>query len=173
MCTSDREQKGHPMTARTDHPETAEDFAATLQVGAPPDRVLSALRTPEAVAAWWGPTTGSAEVGGTLVVSFQEGKQQIVIHPAPAEADRVVWQVERAPLTPEWAGTTIVFQVSASGNGSVLHFRHHGLTPQLECFDMCFAGWTHYAASLVAYAETGEGRPERHGRGAARADTEE
>lgn len=173
MSKSDLEQKGHLMTTRTDHPETAEDFAATMQVSASPDRVLGALRTPEAVADWWGPTAGSAEVGGTLVVSFQDGKQQIVIRAAPAEKGRVVWQVEGAPLTPEWAGTTIVFQVSESGNGSVLHFRHHGLTPQLECFDMCFAGWTHYIASLVAYAETGEGRPERQGRGVARADIEE
>ena len=152
------------MTNQKDQHETTEDFAATLQVAAPPRRVLDALRTPETVSAWWGPATGSAEAGGTLVVSFQEGRQQIVMHVAQAGQDsRVVWQVEGAPLTPEWAGTTIVFQVSESDGGSVLHFRHHGLTPQLECFDMCFGGWTHYVASLVAYAETGEGSPERHG----------
>ena len=151
------------MTTQIDQLETTEDFAATVQVDAPPDHLLDALRTPAAVSDWWGPATGSAEVGGTLVVSFQGGKQQIVMHVAPAEDGRVVWQVQSAPLTPEWAGTTIVFAVSESASGSVLHFRHHGLTPRLDCFDMCFGGWTHYVASLVAYAQTGEGSPERHG----------
>ena len=40
----------------------------------------------------------------------------------------------------------------------MLYFRHEGLTPELECFDMCHEGWTHYLASLVSYVETGQGR---------------
>ena len=107
------------------------------------------------------------------MVSFQDGKQQITMHAAPAEAGHVVWQVESAPLTPEWVGTIIDFHVSESENGCTLHFRHHGLTPRLECFDMCFAGWTHYVDSLVSYAETGSGRPERHGSGRARTDAQQ
>ena len=43
----------------------------------------------------------------------------------------------------------------------MLYFRHQGLTPELECFDMCHEGWTHYLASLVSYVETGEGQPSR------------
>ena len=58
-------------------------------------------------------------------------------------------------------GTRIVFDVAAAGDGAMLHFRHHGLTPQLECFDMCHEGWTHYLGSLVSYVETGVGQPSR------------
>lgn len=141
------------------------DFEVVKTLSATPEAVLAALRTPEAVTSWWGPTTGSAEVGGTLEVSFLSRKQVIVMHVEPAEEGQVVWSVESAPLTPEWSGTTIVFDVSPSGDGTVLHFRHHGLTPQLECFTMCHEGWTHYLGSLVSYIETGQGQPSRHGDG--------
>ena len=46
-----------------------------------------------------------------------------------------------------------------AGAGTELRFRHHGLTPQLECFEMCLAGWTHYLASLVDYVDRGTGTP--------------
>ena len=71
--------------------------------------------------------------------------------------------MREAPLTPDWDGTTIYFDVAEAGDGAMLYFRHEGLTPELECFDMCHEGWTHYLASLVSYAETGQGQPHRHG----------
>ena len=121
-------------------------------------------RAPHArgVTDWWGPATGSADLGGTFEVSFENRKQVIVLHVEPGQEGRVVWSVVATPLTPEWVGTRIVFDVAASGDGTVLHFRHHGLTPELQCFDMCHAGSTHYLGSLVSYVDTGEGRPSRN-----------
>jgi Activator of Hsp90 ATPase homolog 1-like protein len=73
------------------------------------------------------------------------------------EADRparVRWTVLVSEPLPDWAGTTITFDITPAGDGStVLHFTHHGLTPQLECFSMCSASWTQYLASLVDYAD--------------------
>ena len=74
---------------------------------------------------------------------------------------RVEWLVHAAPFTPEWHGTSIVFELAPAGAGTKLTFRHRGLTPQLECFDMCHEGWTHYLASLVDYVDRGEGQPYR------------
>jgi uncharacterized protein YndB with AHSA1/START domain len=153
------------MTTATDH-TTSKDFQSTLTFDAPPERVLAALRSPEAVADWWGPAEGDAEVGGTFEVSFLNRRQVIVLHVEPAAANQVVWSVRETPLTPEWVGTRIVFDVTAAGGGTTLHFRHHGLTPQLECFDMCHEGWTHYLGSLVSYVDTGLGHPSRHEVGA-------
>jgi uncharacterized protein YndB with AHSA1/START domain len=144
-----------------------DSFQSTLPVAAPPAAVLAALRTADAVSSWWGPATGSADVGDTLVVSFLGGRQRIVMDvQRPPFENRVVWSVRETPLTPEWDGTTIYFDVvaeDAASKGSVLSFRHEGLTPELECFDMCHEGWTHYLASLVSYVETGTGQPERRG----------
>ena len=155
------------MTTATDRTEasedeTSEDFESTKTLSAPPEKVLAALRTPEAITDWWGPTEGSAAVWGTFRVTFASHGQVIVLRVEPGEEGQVVWSVEETPLTPEWVGTTIVFDVAASGTGSVLHFRHHGLTPKLECFDMCHEGWTHYLGSLVSYVDTGEGHPSRN-----------
>jgi uncharacterized protein YndB with AHSA1/START domain len=136
-----------------------DSFHATMSIAAPPEAVLAALRTPEAVTSWWGPATGSADAGGGLEVSFMGGRQRIVMHVEPAFESRVVWSVQEAPLTPEWSGTTIFFDVTEAGDGAMLYFRHQGLTPELECFDMCHEGWTHYLGSLVSYAETGVGQP--------------
>src|ERR1700691_1272978 len=115
------------MTTAADRTETSEDFESMKACSAPPEKVLAALRTAEGITDWWGPTTGSAEVGGTFEVSFENHKQVIVLHVDPAEEGRVVWAVEETPLTPEWVGTTILFDVAASGDGATLHFRHHGL----------------------------------------------
>jgi uncharacterized protein YndB with AHSA1/START domain len=143
----------------TSPPGTNRDFESVKELAASPDTVHTALTSAASVARWWGPTTGSAEEGRTLVVSFEGGTHPIVIHVGSTEKGRVVWQVESAPLTPEWAGTTIVFELEPQGEGTAMLFRHEGLTPQLECFDMCHAGWTYYLASLVEYVERGEGQP--------------
>ncbi len=136
-------------------------FVSTKTVAASPDAVLTALRTTEGVTAWWGPATGSAEAGGTFEVSFLDGRQVIRMHVEPTSHRRVVWSVDSAPLTPDWAGTTIVFEVEETGDGTTIRFRHQGLTPELECYDMCHEGWTHYIASLASYVETGRGQPSR------------
>jgi uncharacterized protein YndB with AHSA1/START domain len=139
--------------------ETA-DFTATKTFDQPPEVVCEALTTIDGIASWWGTTAGSAEQGGALHVGFGSDRQIDLVVVA-ARPDRVEWFVEAAPFTPEWDGTTIEFEVSAKGSGSELRFRHLGLTPKLECFDMCHEGWTHYLGSLVAHVDRGEGDPYR------------
>jgi uncharacterized protein YndB with AHSA1/START domain len=141
--------------------DTGDNFASTNTVAASPDAVLTALRTIEGVTAWWGPATGAVEAGNTFEVSFLQGRQVIRMDVEPTPHRRVVWSVDSAPLTPDWVGTTIVFEVEDTGDGATIHFRHQGLTPQLECYDMCHEGWTHYIGSLVSYVETGQGQPSR------------
>ena len=133
-----------------------DSFQATRSISAPPETVLAALRSPEAITSWWTPTTGSGDAGGTLEVSFFGGKERVVLDVEPAFEGRVVWSVQSAPLTPDWVGTTIYFDVAEAGDGSMLYFRHQGLTPELECYDMCHQGWTHYLGSLVSYLEAGQ-----------------
>src|ERR1700691_4186240 len=102
------------MTTSTDRTETSEDFESTKTLSAPPEKGLAALRTPEAVTDWWGPASGSADVRGTFEVSFETHKQVIVLQVESRREGQVVWRVEETPLTPEWVGTRIVFDVAGA-----------------------------------------------------------
>jgi uncharacterized protein YndB with AHSA1/START domain len=143
------------MTTTTHRTETSEDFETTLSVAATPEAVLTALHTPEAISSWWCPATGSAQQGSTLVMASRSGSKMLDLRVEPSGAGRVVWSVLTSPLTPEWVGTTIAFEVEAAGDGATLHFRHHGLTAGCACFDMCQEGWTNALGRLVSYLETG------------------
>ena len=136
------------------------DFQSVRTFAVPPEAVVAALTTPGGVSAWWGPTIGSLAEGDTFEVGFGSSRR-IVIVAAWVGPRHIEWKVKEAPHTPEWVGTTIVFDLAPADEGAELRFRHDGLTPRLECFDMCHEGWTHYLASLVAYVDTGEGHPYR------------
>ena len=143
--------------------EPSEDFESTKTLSAPPERVLAALRTPEDVTDWWGPATGSADVGGTFEVSFENhqasdraarrarrggpGRLERGSDAAHARVGRDEDRLRRRPPRTTDPSCTSAITVSR---------------PQLECFDMCHAGWTHYLGSLVSIVDTGEGQPSRN-----------
>jgi uncharacterized protein YndB with AHSA1/START domain len=139
---------------------TTRDFESIKTFEAAPGVVLAALTSDEAISGWWGVTVGSPTRGHRFEVGFgsEKGIEMEAVAVGPS---RVAWLVHASPFTPEWHGTSIVFELAPAGAGTELTFRHQGLTPQLECFDMCHEGWTHYLNSLVNYVDRGEGQPYR------------
>jgi uncharacterized protein YndB with AHSA1/START domain len=141
-----------------------EDFTAVLNLPASPATVSALFTSAAGVSRWWGPTEGDGTAGGTLVTSFGEhgANAMRVLEAGPA---RVVWEsIAPEGTTPtghtkEWLGTTMEFDILPGDTGTELRFRHAGLTPQLDCWNDCFAGWTHFMASIEACAETGTGTP--------------
>ena len=144
-----------------------EDFTAVLNLGASPATVAALFASAAGVSRWWGPTEGDGAVGGTLVTSFGDyGVNTMrVLEVGPT---RVVWESTVSAINDdgtstghaqEWLGTTMEFDIAPAGTGTELRFRHAGLTPQLECWDECFSGWTYFMASIEAFAETGTGTP--------------
>jgi uncharacterized protein YndB with AHSA1/START domain len=137
------------MTATTDI--AGYQLTKTFESG--PGAVFDALTSVGAITGWWAPATGSGAAGGeiTLIFGGQEVRIRVDETDRPA---RVCWTVLVSVPLPDWAGTTITFDIAPAADGSaVLHFTHHGLTPELECFSMCSAGWTQYLASLVDYID--------------------
>jgi uncharacterized protein YndB with AHSA1/START domain len=148
-------------TDKTRQARGADDYTADKTFRSSPDAVLAALGTAEAISAWWGPATGSAAEGGTFRADFGQGRHHD-IRVTSRTPERVVWTSVAAPHHHgEWSGTTMVFALTPDGvdGGTRLAFRHAGLTPQLECYDNCQAGWTQVLASLVDYVDTGTGTP--------------
>ena len=137
-----------------------DNYSKELHIKAAPGDVFSALTSVDGCSAWWAAASGSATAGGELRFTFQDPDSPLVLRVTEAEAvSRVVWHVLQCEFLPDWTGTTITFGLVPSGDGTTdLQFRHDGLSPRLECFETCQAGWNFYLPSLRDYAESGAGR---------------
>lgn len=130
--------------------------------------LYAALSTQAGLRGWWTQTcTADEHVGGQARFEFGESYKLMRLELLRPER-QVRWQclesrirVEGRTLPDnEWAGTTIVFRINGDTPAhTVLRFEHLGLTPQLQCHDLCESGWTHFLSSLVRYVETGTGTP--------------
>jgi len=137
---------------------TTEDFRSTKTFASAPDSVFSALTDVNALTGWWTPAGGGASAGETL--RFLMGDQEVVMRVDEAvRPSRVRWSVLVCEPASDWVGTSITFDLEQVGTSTELHFRHHGLNPDLDRFDQCRAGWTHYLSSLVDHVDLGAGRP--------------
>ena len=59
----------------------------------------------------------------------------------------------------EWKGTTIQWLIDSDGQQNRLQLIHEGLTPEIECFDVCQQGWISFLASPKNWLDTKEGQP--------------
>jgi uncharacterized protein YndB with AHSA1/START domain len=137
------------------------DYQKTIRVKASPEALFDALTTVSGLAAWWNPCAGSGGAGGELRF-FMNSAEPLVIHvDEVTRPTSVRWTVTACPFLPDWVGTRPVFTIAAAdGDASELHFRHHGLTAELDCIEMCTRSWDHYiATSLREYVEAGCGSP--------------
>jgi hypothetical protein len=148
------------MTQDTDHRSTAADYQTTIRVNALPDALLDALTTVSGLAAWWAPVTGSGDAGGELRF-FMNASEPLVIAVDDATPPAAVrWSVTECSFLPDWEGTRLTFTINpVDADTTELHFRHDGLTAELDCHDMCTRSWDHYMVSLRDHVEAGRGMP--------------
>ncbi len=134
------------------------DFETTMTFLSPAEAVFEAITTPERFNSWWVPASGSGLAGGELTLDM--GTRVVMRVDEAEQPSAVTWTTLVCEPEPNWVGTTIRFALTTGERGgSRLHFRHAGLTPQLECFDMCQAGWNRHLSRLVAYVDDGHGSP--------------
>ncbi len=140
--------------------EASADYQKTIRVKASPGALFDALTSVSGLAAWWNPATGSGDAGGELKF-VMNSPDPLVIHVEQARRPTSVqWTVTDCPFLPDWVGTRPTFTITpVEGDASELHFRHHGLTRELDCIEMCTRSWNHYLASLRDYLEVGRGSP--------------
>jgi len=150
----------HPTTSTIGSTDTTDtdDFCATKSFASAPDAVYAALTDVDGLTGWWTPAGGGTEAGDT--VRFLMGHEEVLMRVEEADRpSRVRWHVLDCPVAHDWDGTSITFDLAPAGTGTELRFRHHGLNPSLECFDLCNAGWTRHLASLVEFVDRGAGTP--------------
>jgi hypothetical protein len=60
----------------------------------------------------------------------------------------------------EWLASRLHFKLTPIDGLTKIHFRHEGLTPDLNCYDICEEGWDHFfMRSLQDYLNSGQGAP--------------
>jgi uncharacterized protein YndB with AHSA1/START domain len=140
----------------------SDDYTREIPYATTREQVFGALTTLEGLAGWWTPlVTGSPDEGGELEFRFAGLDEKIVMRVDQATPpSTVIWTCLVHTGHPEWNGTTIVFELDqATGSSGVLRFHHVGLKPTLRCYETCESGWEHFLASVVSYAQTGNGTP--------------
>jgi Activator of Hsp90 ATPase homolog 1-like protein len=148
---------------------TNRDFTTTLVVDQTPGEVFDAVTNARG---WWseGIKGSTRNLGDefTFEVEGVHHSQQKLTEIIPDK--KVVWLVTDSNMSfvkdkKEWTGTRITFEISRQGDQTKLVFTHHGLVPEVECYDACAPAWTEYVQhSLSKLITTGKGDPNLEGR---------
>lgn len=133
------------------------DVLFRFDVAASPATVLEFVKTTDGIKGFW---TSQAdvplEVGGTLKLGFAVAPLPFDLRLEQSDQRSVVWRTETFP--PHWVGTTIRWDVEASGKGSTVSFRHEGFSDDEEAGRVAYT-WGQIMMRLVEYAETGQPNP--------------
>ena len=140
------------------------NFTTTLLVNQTPEAAFNAINNPRG---WWSEAIegDTDQLGDEFVYQYKDihySKLKIVEW---VPNKKVVWLVldnffKFTVDKSEWKGTKIIFDISQSGNQTLIRFTHEGLVPQYECYEVCQDAWTRYIAdSLRSLIATGTGQP--------------
>ncbi len=129
------------------------DLSFTVTVDQDPDQVFAAIND---VRSWWaGDIDGPTDVlGATFTYSVADMHQstQLVTELVPGEL--VTWRVVDGHIRfvedeSEWTGTVVRFEITPRPGGSEVRFTHHGLVPDIECFESCSSAWRYYVGTCL------------------------
>lgn len=140
------------------------DYTRTFTVSQSRDEAFAAIQDPRA---WWGasiqgPAANRGDVFRYEVPGVHRSTQTLT-EVVPGE--RMVWHVTDSWLlfvqdSAEWDGTDVVFTLSEQDGRTVVTFTHVGISPGVECYDICADAWSGFVTgSLKNLIETGQGQP--------------
>jgi uncharacterized protein YndB with AHSA1/START domain len=139
----------------------SDDYTSEMHVHVPMAQVIEAVTDDTVISRWWTAVTRTERHGNDVQLFMGgDGPAVVITIDHVPGTNEVTWTVTDCPVMADWIGTKPSFAVKAGEDGtSTIEFRHIGLSPALECFDQCSAGWNHFMPSLHQFLETGEGRP--------------
>ncbi len=145
------------------------DFKKTILVHTSKEKAFNAVT--HNVNKWWGnvDNTDVSKMGDEFSIFFEEGTEWRFSVTKLDQFNKVAWKCIYANhsyggikgIKEEWLNSEIHFAFKDLAEDSLeISFEHKGLTPDLNCYEMCDAGWTHFITnSLKRYLETGIGAP--------------
>ncbi len=146
-----------------------DNYKRTITVAASPEDAYVALTT--GYANWWTPCDrGFDKVGDRIKFTFPPNISYWTFEAKILEPHRIVElrcieAYHKIPNKPdasetEWLGSTVRWKIKSHPEKTDIHFKHYGLTPELDCYDVCESGWdVFFVDSLKSYLDTGVGKP--------------
>ena len=129
-----------------------------LTIAATPGRVWGALTKPDEIVQWWAyEARVKPEVGSLAEFRFRQGAFVMQFEVAELVQDEKVHWISKNP--PQWAGTSVTWQLTPVHNGTRVVFNHDGFAQADERYEITRAWWEHFLVSLKSYLETGKGTP--------------
>jgi|SRR5579884_69715 len=128
-------------------------------IAAVPSRVYSALTNADEIVCWWANEAQvRPEVGSPGEFRFRPPAGVHQFEVAELEQDRKVrWISRKGP--PQWAGTSVTWQLEPVENGTRIRFTHDGFAQVDQVYEQTRGNWNYFLDSLKSYLETGKGTP--------------
>ena len=124
-----------------------------------PESVFNALTKQEEIARWWSDEASvKPEVGSLGEFRFRPPAGDLQFEVAELDQnEKVHWISRQGP--PQWAGTSVTWQLTSIQNGTKLLFTHDGFAQVDEVYEQTRGNWNYFLDSLKSYLETGTGTP--------------
>ena len=128
-------------------------------IAATPERVWGALTQQDELARWWANEVRvKPEVGSLGEFRFRPPAGVLQFEVAELDAgEKVSWISRQGP--PQWAGTSVTWQLTPVHSGTKLVFTHEGFAQVDEVYEQTRGNWEYFLDSLKSYLETGKGTP--------------
>ncbi len=117
---------------------------------------------------WWSDRIegDTRAIGDIFKVRFEDSHKTFCVEDL-APGERVIWKCIDSHLAlaelknpSEWNGTNLRWEIERRDDRTSLKLSHEGLSPKLECFEACKAGWAQYInGSLLALLNGKPGKP--------------
>lgn len=143
-----------------------DNFKKSIIIQATDNKVFDALTN--SITKWWTEMFegNSNEKGQIFTIRFGKNIFKTMAVEELIPNQKVVWNVTDSLIDipdlknkTEWINTKIVWEISSKDDQTLLHLTHIGLTPQVECYDICEVGWHNFTDSLTEFINTGIGTP--------------
>jgi len=118
-----------------------------------PEKVYAAIATQAGLRGWWtADSTADEKAGGKAEFGF--GKRATVFRMTIEKLDpgkHVAWICHGDD--PEWKGTTLTWDLTRDGDGTILRFAHSNWQSASDYYAMCNSTWGELMYRLKHYVE--------------------
>lgn len=140
-----------------------QDYTTTIIVDASPEQAFKATNN---VRGWWSECIQGTTDKINSIFSHRDEYLYVTFKITQMSMNKIVWDVVKSHNNMfmdnlhEWDNTRIVFEISENAKKTQIKFTHEGLTPKIECHEVCSNAWNRFITiSLKNFIETGKGDP--------------